>query len=96
MKNLKNFFQSHLYFEENKQSKEYAHDECMRILGLIARLKDRNNDIIEMSRKFYGCTGKGVRTTALEFERYEKNKYIINRLQIYYNNKITNLAKFKI
>lgn len=91
---LKTFFQSHLYFDEN--SKEYALDECMKILGLIARVKDRNNDIIEMSRKFYGCTEKGVRTTESEFDRYEKNKLIINRLQRYYNNKITNLVKFKI
>ena len=57
-------YRKHLYFESDLESREYAIDRCMRILGLIARCKDsdsrKNNQVLiqRLENKFNNALGK--------------------------------------
>lgn len=73
-------FQKHLYFETRPNSEEYKINACMKILEMIASLKDRN---ASMRYEF-------------ERPKYEQNLRTIKRLKSYYNYRLSLLKSFSI
>lgn len=92
---METFYKKHLYFEQRTQSKEYQLDKCMKVLELIARVKDRNQNIREFCENCFGTNSTGnIITTQAELDKYNFNLEVIKRLQKYYNNLIQNLKRF--
>ncbi len=90
-------YQNHLYFEEIKDSKEFALDKCIKVLGLIARLKDRNQSISDMCVEAYGRSANGsILAPKYESDKYKRNLATIRRLKSYYNYCISKLEPFKL
>lgn len=73
-------YKHHIHFSEDRNSKEYALDKCMKILGLIAQVKDR----MEVVKRYSG-------TNDTRFITYGKT---ISRLKKYYNYALSNVVKF--
>jgi hypothetical protein len=89
------YFQKHLYFEKYPNSKEFQLDKCNKILEMIAKLKDRNVSIYEVSKQFHGTDSQGrIKTTEPEFIKFQRNAETISRLESYYNNCLSKLTKF--
>lgn len=79
-------FKNHLYFETRPESQEFALERCRVVLGMIASLRDRNDSIIDFSKKFYGLNEKGnLVSSPKEVEKYLSNLKMIRRLQSYFN-----------
>ena len=88
-------YQKHLYFEKRTQSKEYALDKCIKVLALIAKLKDRNERIRNYGETYYGKSANGnAYAPESEYIKYVKNIEIIKRLKSYYNYCLSNLKNF--
>lgn len=86
-------YENHLYFEP--YSKEYMLNRCIKILGMIAKLKDRNERLINFCEKIYGVSENGlIKSDNKRAYQYEKNKKTIRRLKSYYNNLISRLDRF--
>lgn len=83
-------YKNHLYFEDRKESKEYALNKCIKILALIAILKDKN----ESNRSFYNDIYGENRMPLSESVKYRQNLKTIKRLRGYYNNLIKKLGMF--
>lgn len=90
-------YKNHLYFENNKDSKEYQLNKCISILGIISIVKDRNETIKEFCKEVYGLDANGkVLTTPDYLERYNHNLDVINRLKKYYNYCLNKVEKFNL
>ncbi len=63
-------YHAHLYFESDPSSREYKLNKCIEVLGLIARLKDRNtlgigneaknNEMIARLKSYYNYCLDGI------------------------------------
>lgn len=90
-------FQKHLNFEDYPESKEFKLNKCVKVLSMIARLKDRNQDIIRECNYLYGKSKDGKNLASeVEFEKFNKNLELINRLKKYYNYCLSNVGAFDI
>lgn len=88
-------YHKHLYFEERPKSKEYQLDKCIKVLAMIAKLKDRNDRIRNFGETYYGKSANGnVYAPESEYIKYTKNIETIKRLKSYYNYCLTNVNKF--
>lgn len=90
-----NHYKRHLNFEFDKSSKEYQLWKCNEILRMIARVKDRNEDLQNTCIKVYGLNGHG--TPRWDIDSYTQVKWnlkIISRLQQYFNNTLNKIARF--
>jgi len=88
-------YQKHLYFENLPNSKEYALNKCIGVLGIIAKLKDRNRAIAETCEQYYGRDENGkIKATDKEAGKFNRNLAAIARLKNYYNTCIEKLKKF--
>ena len=65
-------YRKHLWYEDDKNSREWQLQKCYNILGLVARVKDKIDDC----RRFMDSDG------------ILKNRKILERLEIYYQNEI--------
>lgn len=74
-------YETHLYYENNPNSEEYKLNKCINVLGLIAILKDRNRNIIQVYKTFY----QNDKLEGKLKKDFDKNKEMINRLKSYYN-----------
>jgi hypothetical protein len=89
-------YQKHLYFDNTPTSKEFSLDKCIKVLGLIAILKDKNQSIINFSNEFYGKNENGmINTTEREFAKFNNNLETIKRLKSYYNYCLSKVKSFK-
>lgn len=94
-KNLSNYYK-HLHFENRPDSKEYALNRCIEVLGMIAIVKDRNLTIEQLSAELYGKSDTGnIITSEREYKRYQWNKKVIERLKRIYNYRLSLLLPFK-
>lgn len=88
-------YQKHLYFENNPNSKEYKLDKCNKILALIARLKDRNQTIIDFCIEFYGETSDNCIKCSVENKKtILQNRKTILRLKMYFNKCLLQITSF--
>lgn len=88
-------YQKHLYFENSPNSSEYTLDRCMKVLAMIAKLKDRNQLICDMCENFYGRDSSGfIKTNECELKKYMGNLETILRLKRYYNFCLSRVLKF--
>lgn len=88
-------FQKHLYFENNPERKEFKLDKCIKVLAMIAQLKDRNQSILNMCDNFYGRSESGkVVAPERESIKFNKNLETIKRLKKYYNYCLSNVGVF--
>ena len=88
-------FQKHLHFENNPKSKEFKHDKCIKVLAMIAQLKDRNQNILNMCEEFYGRSKNGkVKAPEREANKFNRNLETIERLKRYYNYCLSNIGVF--
>lgn len=88
-------FQKHLYFENNPKSKEFKLDKCIKVLAMIAQLKDRNQTIFNMCDNFYGRSENGkVKAPEREAIKFNRNLEVIERLKKYYNYCLSNVGVF--
>lgn len=89
-------YHKHLYFEKEKDSKEYAIAKCMNILGLIARVKDRNAEILENAERYGGRSHEGkLLVYRSDLDKIRFNKEVINILQRYFNNCLHKVKRFE-
>lgn len=84
-------FQKHLYFENNPSSREYALDRCMKVLAMIAKIKDRNQLISDM---YDNLLSDSIKT--IEYKKFKNNLEMIKRLEGYYNYCLSRVFKFSI
>lgn len=90
-------FRKHLYFETLPESREYLLNKCIDILGLIASLKDRQEDIRETAQSVYGVNNEGKLMASPDMvEKYKRNNATMKRLKQYYNYRLLKVANFKI
>ena len=88
-------YQNHLYFEQSPKSKEYALNKCIVVLGMIAKLKDRNVAIKDYCNKFYGTDVNGsIKAPEKEANDFERNIKMIKRLRKYYNYCLARVENF--
>lgn len=74
------YYSEHLYFENRPESREYAIDKCMRVLGMIAMVKDRILRLKGQIDRMYGYS------TVVKYKDKLNNDYaILSRLEQYYN-----------
>lgn len=74
------YYREHLYFENRPESREYAIDKCMRVLGMIAMVKDRILRLKGQIARMYGYS------TVVKYKDKLNNDYaILSRLEQYYN-----------
>lgn len=71
----------HLYFENDKTSKEYSLNRCLKILENIAKAKDRVSNLQKFDDEY-------------SREKIYTLEKAIKRLEIYYNTCINRLGKF--
>ena len=96
IKQAKNFEQ-HLYFENRINSREYAIDRCMKVLGMIARLKDRVEKTEIMCENLYGRNEEGViMASNIEFKIHKRALEMIERLKKYYNFCVLRINMFEL
>ena len=97
MLNLKQSnYSNHLRFEDRPNSKEFQLDKCIKVLGMIARLKDRNQIIEDCCENFYGKSENGrIKAPETEAIKYSTNIATIKRLKSYYNYCLSNLKQFQ-
>lgn len=89
------YLKSHLYYEGNKASKEYQIAKCMKILEMIAILRDRNANIKEFCKDVFGTSKSGAVLASNEYhKKYNNNLETIARLKQYYNSSIGKLQLF--
>lgn len=89
-------YKKHLYFEGNPNSREFQLDKCIKVLAMIARLKDRNTNIINTCEFIYGKHENGrVRVTERDLLRFNRNLEMIERLKGYFNYCLSKVNKFK-
>ena len=89
-------YQNHLYFEQSPKSKEYALNKCIVVLGMIAKVKDRNAAIKDYCERFHGRDVNGsIKATEKEAKDFEQNIKMIKRLRQYYNYCLARVEKFK-
>jgi hypothetical protein len=94
MENI-SYFKKHLYFEKYLNSKEFQLYKCNKVLEMIAKLKDRNVVIVDCAKKFNGVDNNGgIKTSEVEFLKYQANVKTIKRLESYYNNCLSKVSKF--
>lgn len=72
---------NHLWYENNKSCKEFALNKCVKILGNIAKAKDRISNLQRFD-------------DAYSREKIYTLEKAIKRLEIYYNTCINRLEKF--
>lgn len=90
-------FQKHLYFEKNPKSKEFQLDKCIKVLAMVAQLKDRNQAILNMCDNFYGRSENGkVKAPEREAYKFNRNLATIERLKKYYNYCLSNVGRFPL
>lgn len=88
-------YKMHLYNDEVKGTREYEVKKLMDILGLIARVKDKINDVKNTSKVMYGTDTDGNILTDQRLKiLYIKNSEMHKRLKAYYNNNISKLKTF--
>jgi len=89
------YFKKHLYFESRPNSLEYKLDRCMKVLGMIAQLRDRNSHIESHSIKMYGRTDTGkIQVSESDYNNYIRNTKTIIRLKGYYNYCLSKLESY--
>jgi len=89
------YYKRHLYFEDRPDSKEYNLDKCVKVLAMIAILRDRNQSIRNMSESIYGTSSDGhIKASVEDYNKYNRNKKTIERLKRYYNYCLTRLESF--
>ena len=89
-------YSNHLYFENNPSSREFQLDKCIKVLGMIARLKDRNQIIEDCCENFYGKSENGrIKAPETEAIKHSTNIATIKRLKSYYNYCLSNLKQFQ-
>jgi hypothetical protein len=92
---MNTYFKQHLYFEQDKTSKEYKLDRAMKVLAMIAQVRDRNKQIVDFSRMVYGTNTDGkVLTTESEKAKHRHNREVIKRLKRYYNWCVRQIESF--
>lgn len=90
-----NHYKRHLNFEFDKSSKEYHLWKCNEILGMIARMKDRNEDLQNTCIKAYGLNGQGKPKWDIDsYNQAKWNLQIIARLQSYFNATLKKVGQF--
>lgn len=86
------YFQKHLYFDAD--SREYQLGKCMKVLEMIARVKDKIDEIEQHCIKFYGFNEYGrLQGSESDNLKYAKNKATLKRLKSYYNYCLTKINK---
>ena len=89
------YFKKHLYFESHPNSREYKLDRCMKVLGMIAQLRDRNRRIELFNEQIYGRTDNGhLLASESDCNEYILNTKKIQRLKGYYNYCLSKLESY--
>lgn len=67
----------------------------VKVLAMIAQLKDRNQTIFNMCENFYGRSENGkVKAPESESVKFNRNLETIERLKQYYNYCLSNVGAF--
>jgi hypothetical protein len=67
-------YRKHLYFESDLESREYAINRCMSILGLIASCKDsfarkNNKELIQRLEKKFNNALKKIKEFEVDYKK---------------------------